>query len=390
MKKTIKIEMLGGFSIYYNNKLVEEHMRTSAKSWKLLQYLIVHRYRTVSREELIEHFCAQNQPEDPASALHKMVYRVRTALSKGGLPCAGSVIISSRGGYSWNNEIKCSVDIEDFEDLIKKADVLKDYKEEKLNLLLKAISLYKGDFLPNSDDEFWVKSLSHRLRNLYLKSVHSAVEILISMERNEEVESICANALQIDPFNEETFSYYICGLLACGKKVEALESYKRMESLFFDALGESLSDKIRALYDQIQRPAAKEGFPLESVINEWLTEADYPGAYYCDFGVFKTICQIESHQMKRNEKSVYIARINTKHSTESKADGIMMHLGMRIPERLRKGDLFTRSGPGEYMIMLSHLNYEECKTLVTRIMSALDSKYLPDIIGTSIKKVSPM
>jgi len=68
----------------------------------------------------------------------------------------------------------------------------------------------------------------------------------------------------------------------------------------------------------------------------------------------------------------------------------MKQLGMAIPGSLRKGDLFTRCSPNQYMLMLFSLTYEDCKTLISRIIHTLDSKYLPKIMGTHIKYISSM
>ena len=68
----------------------------------------------------------------------------------------------------------------------------------------------------------------------------------------------------------------------------------------------------------------------------------------------------------------------------------MQQLGVLIPRTLRMGDLFTRSSPNQYMIMLHSLTYEDCKMLIDRIMQALDSKYLSKLIGATVRPVRPV
>jgi len=68
----------------------------------------------------------------------------------------------------------------------------------------------------------------------------------------------------------------------------------------------------------------------------------------------------------------------------------MKQLGMAIPGSLRKGDLFTRYSPSQYMLMLYSLTYEDCKMLINKIMHSLDSKNLAKIIGTHIRHLNPI
>jgi len=81
---------------------------------------------------------------------------------------------------------------------------------------------------------------------------------------------------------------------------------------------------------------------------------------------------------------------DTKHEAEAKGGGVMKQLGAIIPNKLRMGDLFTRSSPNQFIVMLHSLTYEDCKMLVDRIMQDLDSKFLTKVIGTTIKPLTPV
>jgi len=179
-------------------------------------------------------------------------------------------------------------------------------------------------------------------------------------------------------------------LLNLKKNEEALDEYKRMESMYYDVLGVNFSDSLRALYNKIQNPIIEEGLSLDVLLDEWLVGADFPGAYYCDLSVFKTLYQIEARQTVRAGRSVYIVRVETKHEPGAKGGDVMKQLGKAIPGNLRTGDLFTRSGPNHYMLMLHSLTYEHCKNVIFRILNSLEAKYLPKVIGTSIKPIRPI
>jgi len=385
----IKIDMLGGFAVVFNGTLVTEHLKSSSKLSRLLQYLIIHRHKTVSQEELIDILYKSDFESDPGSAVRTMVSRARSALVKGGLPVAGEIILAKNNGYIWSRAFGCAVDSEEFEELCKKAESSAD-NEKKLGLLMQAASLYKGDFLPDSSAELWAMPLVRRYRSMYINCVYSALELLTEAGRNKEAEDICLKALRIDPFDEAILEYHLRILIALGKNTEAHDEYKRMEIMYYDVLGVNFSESLRSLYKYISHPVIKEGITLEDLLTEWVEGADSPGAYYCDLSVFKTLYQVEARSLSRSGKSAFIVRFETKHEPGTKNGDVMAKLGTAIPGCLRTGDLFTRSGPNQYMLMLHNLTYEHCKTVISRILYTLDAKYLPKVIGTSIKPVKPI
>ena len=385
----LKIEMLGGFVIIYKDTRISEQVKRASKIWKMLQYLIVHRDKTVPQEELIDIFCDDDVVSNPGSAIRTMIYRVRGVLAAAGIPNAENMIVSKNGGYAWNSQISCEVDAEEFEALCKKAGQDAD-DTEQLSLLLKAAELYKGDFLPYSSGEIWVMPLARWYRSIYMNCVHKATELLSDKGRSAEAEELSIKALRVDPFDEMTLEYHLRSLLAQGKNMEALDQYKRMEAMYYDVLGVDFSENLRALYNEIQRPEIKYEISLDAMLDEWMEGADFAGAFYCDPGVFKTLYQIEARSVPRTGRTAYIVRFDMKHEPKTKGGGIMQQLATVIPASLRMGDLFTRSGPGQYILMLHSLTYEDCKMLVDRIMYALDAKYLPKVMGTTIRPVKPI
>jgi DNA-binding SARP family transcriptional activator len=384
----VRIEMLGGFTITYDGARITKQVKKSSKIWKLLQYLIAHRHKSVYQEELMEIFCDGELVGNPGSALRTMVYRARAALADSGLPHADDLIVSKDGGYAWNPSVQCAIDAEEFESLCKRANT-DACDEARLGLLLKAAELYKGDFLPNSSGDMWVMPLSRWYRSLYVSCVHDALELLSGAGRAAEAEALCAKALRLDPYDEKMLEYHLRSLMAQGKSKEALDEYRRMEHMFYDTLGVSFSDSLRALHSQIQRPAIKEGAPLDAMLGEWLDGAGFPGAYYCDLSLFKAMLQIESRSVPRSGRTAYIVRIEAKHEPNAKGGGVMKQLGKIIPGMLRMGDLYTQASPNQYMLMLHSLTYENCKDLINRILHSLDAKYLPKIVGTTIRHVKP-
>ena len=386
----IRICLLGEFTITSGKARLSEKDNRASKIWKMLQYLIVQRHRFVPHNELIDLFCADEGVGNPANTLRTMIYRTRGILEKAGFDMVDEMILSKSGGYTWNNKMAHTVDVDEFEKLYFVANS-NAKTEDEVDFLLKAIELYRGDLLPEAAGERWVMPLGRRYRAMYFDCVHKALKLLILKDRIEEAEELCRKALSIDSFDEKTLEYYLRSLIAQGKNSEALEEYKNMELMFYDVLNVRFSEDLRKLFNQIQRPVIDEGIPLEEMLEDWLRDGDFRGAFYCDLSVFKTICQIEARGVYRPGKSTYIVSINVdSNDSDNKRTGLMKQIGMAIPGSLRRGDLFTRSSPNQYMLMLHNLTQESCKALVDRIMRTLDSKKVLRIEEVSIRALTPV
>ena len=381
--------MLGGFVISYDGNRVTEQIKKSSKIWRFVQYLIINRYKTVTQEELEDVFCADEASVNPSGVVRTLVYRARVALAECGFPYAEDMILSSSsGGYRWNNAVSFTIDAEEFETLLKKASAEND-PEERLKLIMEAAALYQGDFLQNASGELWVMPIARWYRTSFLSSVHEALRILTESGRIAEAEGLCARALRIDPLDETIIEYHLRSLLAQGKKTEAVDQYIKMESVFYDILGVTFSEELSVLNEQILRMETGDNAPLDGMMNKWLEGANAPGAYYCDANVFKTMYQIESRSAARSGRTAYIVSIDVKNKSEDIVNDLMTQLSGAIPPNLRKGDIYTRSGPRQYMIMLKSLTYENCKMLVDRILDSLSTKQLTKAIGTTIHTTKP-
>jgi hypothetical protein len=163
-----------------------------------------------------------------------------------------------------------------------------------------------------------------------------------------------------------------------------------METMFYEVMGVRFSEDLRKLYKRIQRPTIEPDIALEDMLSEWVRDVSSPGAFYCDLSVFKTVYQIEARSATRSGKSTFIVRVDTKPEQGNKRGSVMKQLGMAIPGNLRRGDLFTRSSPNQYMLMLHSLTYDNCNMLVNRILRYLDDKRQSMIEGISIVALEPI
>lgn len=153
IREVFHFELLGAFSC---GSTEEEKTKNSElingmgkKVRSFLQYLIVNHTRSVSSEELIDQFWADNS-RNPANALRNMLFKARQLLREM-FPEGEDMLLTLQDCYSWNPAIRLSLDVEEFEELCVRAR--EEAEEERCSLLRQAVALYGGEFLAGNDAE---------------------------------------------------------------------------------------------------------------------------------------------------------------------------------------------------------------------------------------------
>lgn len=372
--------MLGGFSVAFGAKRIDALGNQAKKPWNLLEYLITYRKREIALEELIDLFWGDEDSSNPNGALKTLLFRSRKLLT----PIHDSpqdLLMHIRGTYAWNPDVKTIVDIDQFEELcnhIFSSPSLTPYHQ--LELCMKAIDLYKGDFLPKSSWVSWVIPISTFYHSLYQKLIHKTIGILKDQEEYQKIIDICQKATVIEQFDEIIHYNLINSLYKTGNQQTALEHYNRTISMFYNEFAITPSDELKDLYKKIQD--TKHGIVTDlSVIQDTLQEElDGQGAFYCEYAVFKNIYQLESRAIERTGDSIYLGLITI---SDSKGELLkpaiqtraMVELRDSIGRSLRRGDAYTRFSVSQYIILIPTATYENGERVLNRIASNFKKDY---------------
>ena len=220
--KNLHFDLLGSFVCrevgdnQVKNSVVPD--KVGKKALSFLQYLIVNHTRNISSEELIEQFWSEKGSSAPANALKSMLFKTRNLL-KIMFPDQENLILTLQGCYGWNPEVRVRLDSEEFEKIC--LDARKRSGKEYLETLLRAIELYKGDFLSGNDSD-WAVSLRRYYQTLYLDVCKMVLPLLQEKERWTEMINICEQASAVD-FSADTFIVYqMQALIAMGHPERAV------------------------------------------------------------------------------------------------------------------------------------------------------------------------
>ena len=386
---SVSVGLLGGFRMEMGGAVLTDEANRSQKLWNVLSYLVVHRDRNVSQSEFIDVFWPEDDSSNPANALKTLLYRIRAMLE----PIFGTElqpILSHRGSYSWNGAIECRVDANRFEELCRRAGDAALSPEEKTALYREALALYRGDFLPKLDNQLWVVPISAHYHAMYLSAVKDMAALLERAGEFEEMADVCIRAGAIDPLDEGIHVLIIRALLRQGKNAAALSHYEQATELLYRDLGVHPSKELRALYTGIMDMEQSLETDLGVIQKELRETADRPGAFVCEYGLFREIYRLEARRAKRSGTSVHVALV-----TVSLPDGgvpplkvlntTMDLLRRELAAGLRRGDVVSRFSGAQYVVLLPSANYEDSTMIMDRITSAFYRQHRRNFLKLSCK-----
>ena len=370
---TIRVSMFGDFKIHVSVGVIDDRISRSHKMWVLLAYLIIHRNRHISQEELIETIWPEEDNDNPANALKTLLYRTRASIAAvmGEEP---QLILSQRGSYSWNLQIDMSVDAEEFDKLVSVASDISIDRDIRKEHYQKAMAVYHHDFLPKLSDQMWVIPFTTYYHYLFLDSVFAYGDMLLEDREYGKLADLCNQAVKIEPYEEKLYILLIKAFLAQGNTTAAISQYEKATELLYRNLGVRPSEGLRELYQDIM----KENKLLEldlTVIQQDLREAaERPGPFVCEYGFFREAYRLEARRAVRHGTSVQIALITLslpdgKDPTLALLNKTMEQVLGVLEHCLRKGDVVSRYSGAQFVIMLPTANYEDATMILERIVA---------------------
>ena len=361
-KKVIYFELLGSFSMGNAGYGEKNENTTPGKAGKkvlsFLQYLIVNHTRNISIEELIEQFWPEADSNDPGNALKNMMFRTREYLKKA-FPEQKELIRKLPGCYVWNPEVRIEVDTERFEQEYLKAR--EKTGEERTNLLLGAVSLYKGDFLSGNESD-WTVAIRHYYQTLYLDAGKEVLAELQKKERWTEMISICEQAYEVDFSIDAFVVYHMQALISLGQPEKAIQRYGIFRRMLWQEYEIEPSEQVEQVY-ALATDMSRGSMDSQNILKLVSEAGEEKGAFFCTFGVFRNIVALERRHIARSKQDSTLVIVSLGNKTAPSTDS--RRLQRVLTEGLRTGDLVARLDAGSYIIMLTGASVDGAR-LVTR------------------------
>ncbi len=371
-KETVKATLFGNFSLANGQVVLREGDISANKMLQILAYIIVNRDVPVMARKLNEEFWSENS-RNPESALRTLMCRLRNRLKMLG---PEDYICTLPGGYQWNPEIPIETDYEQSEKIMKDMKNQTDDSARK-ELCQELVSSYRGDISARLVYESWLQPQIVKYQTMYLE----AAKILNGIYEQEgawaDMEILCQKAAAHEPLDEDIQYWLIRSLQKQKKYDQALLQYEKAKKQFYRDLGIRVPEKLRDIF---REPAAEVRVQTEDIADiVWeASEKEEPkGAFFCDYQIFRQIYRLEMRRIDRVGISEYMLLLTVQRTGRLQSEGKRkMDSGLIegadileqvVRELLRIGDVVTRNGPVQYVILLSACSYEAGMAVAERI-----------------------
>lgn len=366
------IQAMGNMDLFYNKQKVYFNCRMTSRYMQLFLLLLFGGSpgkRGVKREVLLDTLY-NNEEEDAGNALRINVSRLRRLLSEAGIP--GEKFVTTEKEYYYL-EIDCdlSSDVWEFEKVARSA-VEETDEEIRIELLKKACQLYKGGFLAPLAGEEWVAVKEVYYQNLYFTCVREACRLLNSREGYEIVLDISRKAAELFPF-EEWQLMEIDSLIHLDRYDDALRTYEDASGRNYEELGVSPSYDMLERFRTMSAHVKYSSKSLPEICHMMEEPNSRMGSYYSPYPSFVDCFRLFSRLSARNEwkGSLLMCTLENINGKQLQEPEKLQQAGEALMEALhgtlRKGDLYTRYSPGQFLVLLAGAGQKDCSVVTQRI-----------------------
>ena len=364
---TIRLRLLGSFQVDMDGKSATDVLAHSPKGCQLIHYLILNRGHMETTAALTRVIWPDNDSTRPESALKTLISRMRVLMQQVS-PILGACLKTVRGGYQWETQPGVTVDVEEFlalaSDLRGRIDVENDLQARAFRRMM---SLYTGRLLRDQDQPEWMKQCADTLHRLYLDVVEEALQKLQDANRQQQMVSICREALDADPLNSSLNMRLMDALVHTGRESEALQQYHYASSLHNAA--DDPASALDDYYSRMLQSGRNLQSSLESLKTELLVGIDTPGALVCDRVVFGELFRLEQRSLERTESTIIlgVAMLSGLEKSPWQLDAAMTGLINVMVSKLRRGDIITRLNATQVALLLPQATEADAGPITDRL-----------------------
>jgi len=237
---SLRIYALGQPQVLLNSRPVSWITSTT----KELFFCLLDCPEGLRKEQIGAIFWPEHSPQKLNGIFRSTMYRLRRALFP-------ESVVYQDGIYSFNRQVNYWFDVEQFEELLARAEALDEAaREAKMALLSQAVELYRGDYL----EEVFSDWCLVRRENLRLKYT-SALATLgdLHLEAQEYATALqCYNRILLhDPYQERAYRQAIRCYILMGDRASAVRKYQECVEILREELGLDPMPETRELYQQI-------------------------------------------------------------------------------------------------------------------------------------------
>ncbi len=360
----LEVKTMGGFSLEWEGRRLNIDAKvTDSHFHRLMQILLHNREKGVERRQLQTMLFGDNDSGDVHHRFRSIVYNTRKKLSSEGLPDV-NYIIYRKGSYYWTDEIPVREDAEEFEHCVMEA-AKETESGRRLELAMKACSLYHGEFLPRQSSLDWVSSEDRRYKQLFRDAIDMAADELRKRGDYATLAELAKEAAKTYPLGEiEVIA--LEALVAMGRFREAQAYYAEIAELYQKELGIDPSSDIMARLEEIATSFTHARELPDTIMDRIFEGEEARNDCFCTYPVFRGMCRLVRKNKGSGNMTGHILICSLREEnpyrmlSESQINKVYHLMDKAISEGVRKCDAVCRYGKGQYLVLLMNIDRANC------------------------------
>lgn len=349
----IRINLFDEFSITKGDEQILKNLSGTRKTKLFVAYLLVNRDRAIPHKELFDLLWSGEEFANPGTALRTLLYRFRSMLESEQAGQLDNAVISRRGTYQWNKNLDVEIDVLEFEKMANAGMNLTYSENHRKECLKNAITLYKGQLLPDFKSEPWMISKATYYRDLYALSVEEYIKILKKHGEYLEIANTAQNALSI---------------LGSSELIELEGTMAKLALVS----GSNKDADLEKYYNKVYELTANLYDDAKDVQEDLEDDTVEQKAFVCDYNTFKEIYRLQRRMQARTKATMFLGLVDIRITEEDESDENSLELIMQeIVEccsyQLRCGDAVCRRKDAQLAILFPADSYEDAIGVLERL-----------------------
>lgn len=213
-EKDVVVNLFGPVEIYTKRGKLNEEILKSPKIWRLIVYMILYSKKSHPPLEINAALWEEDSlgPEAIGNSIRGLVRRFRQAFE---LISDYDLIQSTTNGYIINPELNIMTDLQQF-DAYWEAVQGAIATTRKVELLKKAVLLYRGPVFENATSEHWINNISTHYSLRYIGFISELLKKLAEVKDYYGINKYATQALGVEPGNLKAYYWLIWSMYNLG------------------------------------------------------------------------------------------------------------------------------------------------------------------------------
>ncbi|MBU0769142.1 MAG: hypothetical protein KJ687_08625, partial [Proteobacteria bacterium] len=249
---SLMVYLFGKFRVFQGDREIYDKRWKSKKAQMIFKYLLYHRLKGyLKKDVLMELLWPEDDPVKTAKRFHVALASVRKTLEPEitrGTPSA--YILRSGDAYRIDIGNEGYVDIDNFKKELKLAKKRKD-SEESIDHLLKAESIYRGDFLEEDLYVQWCDEERERFKEEYLQLLEEIIKYYHVKKDYKKCIYYANKYLKTDRYAESIYQLLMIYYSRIGNNAMVNKIFKKCKDNIIKGLDCPVSKETEKLYHEL-------------------------------------------------------------------------------------------------------------------------------------------